>query len=175
VAKGAIEMSTVNITITQLSPDEWQKYRDIRLLALKSDPHAFGSSYEEEINLIETDWRNRISVMWFAIVDGQVAGLIGLLRRENQASIHCGSIISLWVEPAFRGHGVAQSLLQHVQDIASGLGLRKISLQVTISQAAAIKLYERMGFEKIGLLKENLQKDGVYLDEFFMEWHVASH
>jgi ribosomal protein S18 acetylase RimI-like enzyme len=168
-------MSSMNITITQLSPDDWQKYRDIRLLALKSDSHAFGSSYEEEINLTETDWRNRISVMWFAVVDGQIAGLIGLLRRENLASIHCGYIISMWVKPVYRGHGVAQSLLQHLQTIAPGLSLRKISLQVTATQPAAVKLYEKLGFEKIGLLKENLLKDEVYLDEFLMEWHVRAH
>ncbi len=168
-------MSAMNITITQLSSEDWQKYRDIRLLALKSDPYAFGSSYEEEVNLTETDWRNRISVMWFAVVDGQIAGLIGLLRRDNLASIHCGSIISLWVKPEFRGYGVAKSLLQNLQNIAPSLGLRKISLQVTATQPAAIRLYEKMGFEKIGLLKENLLKDEVYLDEFLMEWHVRAH
>ncbi len=165
-------MPGTTVAIIQFSPDDWQKYRDIRLLALQSDPHAFGSSYEEEINLPETDWRNRISVMRFAVIDGQIAGLIGLLRRENLASIHCGSIISLWVKPEFRGHGVAKSLLQNLQNIAPSLGLRKISLQVTATQPAAIRLYEKMGFIKIGLLRENLLKDSVYLDEFLMEWHV---
>lgn len=168
-------MPGTTVAITQLSSDDWQKYRDIRLLALKSDPHAFGSSYEEEINLSETDWRNRIGVMWFAMVDGQVAGLIGLLRRENQASIHISYIISLWVKPAFRGRSLAKSLLQNLQDIAPSIGLRKISLQVTATQPAAIRLYEKMGFIKICLLRENLLKDGVYLDEFLMEWHVKSH
>lgn len=43
----------MEIDVTKLPSDEWHKYRDIRLLALKSDPCAFGSSYEEEINLAE--------------------------------------------------------------------------------------------------------------------------
>jgi ribosomal protein S18 acetylase RimI-like enzyme len=167
-------MQLMNITIAELPADEWQQYRDIRLLALKSDPYAFGSSYEEEINLLETDWRNRIKVMWFAIVDAQVAGLIGLLKRENHASMHSGYIVSLWVKPSLRRHGIAEALIQKLQDIAPSLGLRKISLQVAATQPAAIKLYEKMGFEKIGLLKENLLKDGIYLDEYLMEWHVKS-
>lgn len=165
----------MSITILKLSSNEWQNYRDIRLLALKRDPHAFGSSYEEEIGLSEADWRKRINNMWFAIVDGQIAGLVGLLIRENLASKHCGYIISLWVKPPFRGRDIAKSLLQHLQTIAPSLGLRKISLQVTVTQPAATALYEKMGFEKVGLLKENLLKDDNYLDDFLMEWHARSH
>lgn len=77
----------MNISVVTLSSDHWQQYRDIRLLALKSDPYAFGSSYEEEMNLTENDWRNRLNAMWFALVDGDVVGLVGLLRRENLASM----------------------------------------------------------------------------------------
>lgn len=161
----------MTMKITQLSPDEWQKYRDIRLLALKSDPHAFGSSYEEEINLSENDWRNRIKVMWFAMVDGEVAGLVGLLQRENLASIHCGYIISLWVKPALRGRGIAKVLVEKLKDLAPSLGLRKMSLQVSSTQPETKRLYEKIGFEEVGLLKENLLKDGKYLDEHLMEWH----
>ncbi len=160
----------MNIIISKLTSDEWQKYRDIRLLALKSDPHAFGSSYEEEINLTEADWRNRINVMWFAKVNHDVIGLIGLLQRENQASRHCGYIISLWVKPEFRRQGIAKNLVQKLKELSVGLGLRKLSLQVSATQPNAKRLYEKLDFQEVGLLKENLLKDGVYLDEYLMEW-----
>jgi ribosomal protein S18 acetylase RimI-like enzyme len=78
------------------------------------------------------------------------------------------------VKPAFRGRSLAKGLLQNLQDIAPSLGMRKFSLQVTATQPAAIRLYEKMGFIKIGLLRENLLKDSGYLDEFLMEWHVKS-
>jgi hypothetical protein len=45
-------------------------------------------------------------------------------------------------------------------------------LQVTATQKDAIKLYEAMGFRKVVLLKDELMKDGKYLDEFHMEWFV---
>lgn len=158
------------ITIQKLSPDDWQQYRDIRLMALKDDPHAFGSSYEEEVNQTEQDWRNRIGVMWFAISGEEVVGLIGLLQRENQSSKHCGYVISMWVKPQFRGQGIAKSLLTKLQNDAPKLGLKKLSLQVTSTKTAAFGLYQDLGFKTVGLLKNNLLKDGKYLDEYLMEW-----
>lgn len=160
----------MKIIVSKLSSDEWQKYRDIRLAALKDDPLAFGSSYYEELHMSETDWRNRIDAMWFATIDDNIVGLIGLLQRENLASKHCGYVISLWVKPEFRGRGVAKELIQKLKDIAPSLGIRKLSLQVTATQTAAKTIYENMGFVKVGLLKENLMKDGHYLDEYLMEW-----
>lgn len=160
------------IHITQLSPDEWQKYREIRLEGLQTDPLAFGSSYEEEINFTETNWRNRINAMWFALVDGKIVGMIGLLTGANMSTRHCGQIISLWVKPTFRGQGIAKALVQKLQEIAPQHGLRKLSLQVATTQTNAIKLYEIMGFKNITLLTENLRKGDRYLDEYLMVWHI---
>lgn len=167
-------MSEMNVVISQLSLGEWQKYRDIRLLALRSDPYAFGASYEEEINLSEVDWCNRINAMWFAVIDQEPVGLIGLLRKEHRASKHCGYIFGLWVKPAFRDRGIAKNLIKKLQDLAPSLGLRKISLLVSRTQPAARNLYEKMGFEEIGLLKENLLKNGQYFDQYLMEWQVRA-
>lgn len=37
------------IKITQLPPDSWKSYKDIRLEALQDTPLAFGSLYEEDL------------------------------------------------------------------------------------------------------------------------------
>lgn len=158
--------------ITKLSADQWQSYRDLRLLALKTDPEAFGSSYEEEADLTESEWRSRINAMWFALVDDQVVGLVGLLNNENISIKHYGVVVSLWVKPEFRGGKIAKALIKSVQDAATGSGLRKLLLHVTPSQMAAVKLYEHMGFKKVGLLREGLFKNGRYFDECLMEWYV---
>lgn len=162
----------MNSSIIKLSGDDWQQYRDLRLFALKSDPHAFGSSYEEEINLEEADWRRRISAMLFAQAGHEVVGLVGLLQRENLASIHCGHIVSLFVKPEWRQRGIANELLKAIQNIAPTRKIRKLSLQVTASQSSALALYKKMGFREVGIMRENLFKDGIYLDEYLMEWLV---
>lgn len=158
------------IRIHKLSPDDWRMYRDIRLMALKDDHLAFGSSYEEEVGQTEQDWRNRIGVMWFALANEDVVGLIGLLPNQNRASKHCGHIISLWVEPQFRGQGIAKAMIKKLQNIGPTLGLKKLCLTVSATQTAAFNLYQSLGFENVGLLKKNLFKDGQYIDEYLMEW-----
>lgn len=156
--------------VIRLLPNDWTKYRDIRLLALQSDPHAFGSSFEEESGLSETDWRNRNTSMWFAENDGDIVGLIGLLRCENLASKHCGFMVALWVKPQYRNQGIASTLVERLKDAEAEPGIRKISLHVSETQQAAKRLYEKLGFKEVGLVKANLFKDGKYLDEYLMEW-----
>ncbi len=43
------------IVTKSLSPERWKEYADLRLEALKNDPLAFGSSYEEELQLREEE------------------------------------------------------------------------------------------------------------------------
>lgn len=160
------------IEIKQLEPIRWEEYRNFRLAALSHDPLAFGSSYQEEKDLSKMEWCKRLPAMWFAFSQGKIVGMIGLLRRENTASLHCGCIVSLWVEPTHRSKGIAKLLLKKLQDRSESLGLRKISLQVTTTQTGAFALYKKLGFEEIGTLKENLYKDGNFYDEILMEWHA---
>lgn len=35
------------IQVVTLQPSKWQEYKNLRLLALKEEPQAFGSTYEE--------------------------------------------------------------------------------------------------------------------------------
>lgn len=163
----------MNITIEKASPDRWHEYRDIRLLALTSDPLAFASTYEEELLLTEANWRQRIGNMFFALDNANIVGLVGLVRQENFASFHSGHIVSLWVKPEYRGAKIAKNLVGHIQELAPKLALRKLFLEVTTSQTAAINLYENLGFIKIGVLKDNIRKGDRYLDEFLMEWYAT--
>ena len=45
-------------SVAILSSDQWQRLRDIRLRALKSNPEAFGPKYEEELAHDETIGEN---------------------------------------------------------------------------------------------------------------------
>ncbi|QQR48953.1 GNAT family N-acetyltransferase [bacterium] len=161
------------IGIIQLPPDSWQVYRELRLEALQNDPQAFGGSYEEEINLTPTNWQNRLKSMWFAWTDNQIIGMIGLVQNKEMGIKHYAFLVSLWVKPAYRRQGIGALLIKHVQKDAPTKQLRKILLHVTKTQPGALRLYETVGFKKVGTLKENLFKDNRYLDQDLMEWHVS--
>lgn len=161
-------MTKKAFTIGKLAPDRWQEFQRIRLLALKTDPHAFCAAYADDARLTEQDWRSRLDVMLFALAGEQAIGLVGLLPNNNDKG--SGHVVSLWVDPSFRGQGIGESLIKKVQIVAVASNIVKLSLEVTVTQKAALQLYEKMGFKKICLLKDNLLKNGHFLDEFLMEW-----
>ena len=50
----------MNITIRQLTEDDWFEFSRIRLKALLTDPKVFGSNYEKESQMTEAEWRSRL-------------------------------------------------------------------------------------------------------------------
>ena len=51
-------MSDVELRL--VGEDAWQRWRVIRLRALRESPAAFGSTYAREAGFTETDWRARL-------------------------------------------------------------------------------------------------------------------
>jgi GNAT superfamily N-acetyltransferase len=85
--------------------------------------------------------------------------VVFFLIRENGIPAGCGGVKlvgteyaevkRMYVQPRFRGFGLAKLLLNHLADYAQGRGIRLLRLETGIYQYAAINLYERMGFQRI--------------------------
>ena len=71
------------IEVKKLPADRWRDCRDLRLEALKNDPMAFGSSYEEEESLSENEWRIRIKNALFALLNDKPVGMIVYIRNNK--------------------------------------------------------------------------------------------
>lgn len=77
--------------------------------------------------------------------DGQVLGYGGMLIAPDE-----GQITNIAVHPSHRRLGVGHALLSALEQEAQGRGLGQLSLEVRVSNLAAISLYERHGFEAAG-------------------------
>jgi GNAT superfamily N-acetyltransferase len=53
------------------------------------------------------------------------------------------------VEPAARGRGIARALMQECFHRAKAAGATHIGLHTSRSMGAAVRMYERMGFERV--------------------------
>ena len=62
-------------------------------------------------------------------------------------------ISTLAVHPDFRGNAVGEELLAQALARAHGLGAKLATLEVRASNAAAIRLYEKFGFNVVGRRK----------------------
>ena len=78
--------------------------------------------------------------------DALVIGYIGFNFVLDE-----GYITNIAVAPTFRRCGIAQNLLKKIIAFAQSQKLIFISLEVRASNTAAISLYEKLGFEKVGL------------------------
>lgn len=50
----------MNVSIRQLTGNDWREFSQIRLTALLTDPQVFGSNYQKEAQNSEEDWRVRL-------------------------------------------------------------------------------------------------------------------
>ena len=67
--------------------------------------------------------------------------------------------IGMAVALEWRGRGVGTALMQSCVDWARERGIHKLALQVWPHNEAAIRLYERFGFEREGLLRAHYRRE----------------
>ena len=89
------------------------------------------------------------------------AGLVGLVAAYDAGSE--AFITNVSVAPGFRGQGIAKMLLQACLQRMAGASRRRILLEVNRDNAAAIRLYESMGFRIASRAAEQvyMERDGL--------------
>jgi ribosomal protein S18 acetylase RimI-like enzyme len=99
---------------------------------------------------------------WVAELDGRIVGHVALSEPQpNDAAAtvwtaHADNLADdvavlgrLFVHPQARGHALGEQLARTATDYANEHGLRLV-LDVMTKDAAAIRLYERLGWQRIG-------------------------
>jgi ribosomal protein S18 acetylase RimI-like enzyme len=109
-----------------------------------------------------------------AEVDGRMAGYIRLRPVTSlPETTHVLGVAGLAVAPGDRRRGVASELLAAAEQQARARGARKLSLRVLGTNATAMRLYERLGFQVEGILRDEFCIDGRYVDDVLMAKHLA--
>lgn len=73
-------------------------------------------------------------------------------------------VVSVATTPSCRGKGIASRLLKHVLSLPE---LRHATLEVDVDNVSAISIYEKAGFQRMGVRKKYYE--GVR-DALFMRW-----
>ncbi len=150
------------IELRVLTPDDWRAWRRLRLAALAEAPYAFGSRLADwqGDGDREERWRARLGIPGsfnvIAVLDGEPAGMASGVAADEGAA----ELISMWVSPAARGHGVGDHLVQAVARWARQAGSGALRLAVVPGNENATALYRRNGFRPTGEFGD-LMPDGV--------------
>lgn len=153
------------IELRSLGPDDWQAWRELRLAALAEAPYAFGSTLAEWQGEGDREerWRGRLTIPGshnVVAVGGEGARAVGMASGVPDESPDAVELISMWVSPAVRGHGVGDRLIGEIVAWAVERGARTLRLSVMPDNRAALALYERHGFTETGE-PGDLLSDGV--------------
>lgn len=142
-------------TLERIRPENVALFRAVRLEALRDRPSAFGSTFENESQLNDEAWLARASQhtgersIGYLAVDGAAGcGIaVGFLDEDDTSQAH---LVSMWVAPLRRRHGIGRSLVTAIVDWAGERGATQLNLMVTSSNDSAIRFYEQLGFRMTG-------------------------
>jgi len=138
------------IDIQQLSLDDVERLRAIRLTALQDAPQAFTTTFQQMEALSPEGWLKQLTSLttFVAVVDGIDSGMVrGTPNPDDDSS---ADLISLWVAPQARGRGVGEALIDAVITWARSEGYTRLVLEAGIENRSAVALYTRKGFKPTG-------------------------
>ncbi len=92
------------------------------------------------------------SPVFYAVENGIVVGWADITPAGNPRLAHRG-FLGMGLIEEFRGKGLGNQLLSRALKHAKDIGLEKVELSVYTDNVAAIKLYKKLGFTEIGIIK----------------------
>ena len=112
------------------------------------EKECFGECAWSENSLSES-LKTSGACFFVAVCDGEAAGYVGMNTVLDE-----GYITNVAVSGRFRRQGVADKLIEALDRCMAEKSLSFISLEVRVSNAPAISLYEKNGYKKIGKRKD---------------------
>ena len=154
-------------------------------LARSEDAVAIASIYNQGIRgrvaTLETEertpteraaWlaaRDERHPVYVALSDETVVAWGALNPFSPRAAYRWVADFSVYVDRAYRGHGVGGKLLDHLIAEATRLGYHKLVLAAFPFNESGMRLYQSRGFHTIGIYHEQGQLDGRWVDTIVME------
>ncbi|WP_273129100.1 GNAT family N-acetyltransferase [Bacillus weihaiensis] len=152
-----------------IQPEEAEKFRTLRLTALKECPECFASSYDEEKTISLARFKEQLttinSYVYGAFRNEELVGTLTLVEETKQKLNHRATIFAMYISCDYRKNGIGKKLLQEAIKKANELQLEQVYLTVVSSNEPAKNLYYSQGFKSFGYEKRALKVDGVYYDE----------
>ena len=129
------------------------------------EKQCFSDPWSE--NSVASELNNPLSLWLVAVDDENLAGYVGSQTIMNETDM-----MNIAVDEGYRRQGIAQLLVEALVEQLKKVESRCLTLEVRISNAPAIALYEKLGFEQVGKRPNyyrNPKEDALILRK---EWQV---
>ncbi len=104
-----------------------------------------------------------------AEADGEVIGNVLVSMERNAVSSHVGTL-SIVIDEAWRDVGIGTAMVRAAQAWSHERKVGKLALAVFPDNERAIAVYERCGFVREGVRRQQYRVEGELRDELLMAW-----
>lgn len=167
----------MSFQVVRLTSADVDRFREVRLAGLRSDPHGFRYSEAEDAAIDSSVWRARLErdFVVAALREGidEIVGVGGFSRFEGEKLEHKGLIWGMYVRPAARGGGAADAIMRSLIAHAR-TQVRLVQLTVMSDNARARAFYERHGFVVYATEPQAVRQGDEFCDESSMWLSLAS-
>lgn len=162
-----------------VTADDWERFRDLRLKALREAPKAYGIAEEDVASTTDEEWKKLCqesaagSGKWYVVAerDGKLIGMLGATEVFGKHMRHQVEICHAFVEESLRGQGIMTNLyltlkaqLQKVEH------LEQMIVWVTLHETQTSKhVFEKVGFTLAGTLSKTVKYEDQYYDCCWLE------
>ena len=109
---------------------------------------------------------------WVMEVDGQIAGWLTIKSFLPRCAYSGTAELSVYVDQICRRRGIARSLLEEAIARAPSLEITAVVGLIFAHNEPSLRLFERLGFSRWGLLPRVALLDGVHRDLTIMGRHL---
>ncbi|RPI07067.1 MAG: N-acetyltransferase family protein [Ignavibacteriae bacterium] len=107
--------------------------------------------------------------VWIAELDGKVAGWASLSEWSDRPAYNGTGESSVYVRPEFHGRKIGTALMQTMIDEARRLQYQTIIARIAGESEVSLMLHKKLGFVRIGTMKEVGRKFGKLLDVHILQ------
>jgi RimJ/RimL family protein N-acetyltransferase len=164
-----------DLSVRQLQASDLDAYKALRIHVLSHHEEAFTSDAAVEALRTAQSYAARLgndNTRGFTLGAFRVDRLVGAVTCDHDTRIkvqHIGHIIGMMVYDEEQGRGTGHALLDALIARAStDAELHLLTLNVTVGNTAAERLYERSGFVRYGTLPRAIRVGGQFFDKHHM-------
>ena len=163
----------MSIVYREARPDDASELlQHVQAVGAETDNLSYGKdtfliSPEREAKFINRFYKSKSDVMLVALSGDTVVGN-AIVERSKVARYNHRAEISITVLKEFWGRGIGSELMRLMIDFSRKTGIEVLYLEVRADNARAIALYEKFGFEGIGVYKDFFKIDEKHYDALLM-------
>ena len=168
----------MNITYREAEPSDAGKFLEYcKIVGSETDNLTFGAeglplTISQEADFIRKFAGNPGSIMIVAFDEGELIGTGAVSVVSGKPRFAHRREIAISVRKDYWGKGIGTGIMNVLMDFAKKSGAEVLELEVRSDNEAAISLYKKFGFEKIGTNEKFFKINGEFFAADYMNLYL---